>query len=110
VNISQPKLRSEKFGNNNNNYYYYYYYVILRVKGKYQQTMKTQREVEVQLYSFFNLGARYEWLANATLRPLSVGKRPGTDCTGGCVGPNTGTDGCEKCFPHRDSIPAPSSP
>jgi len=40
--------------------------------------MKTQMEVEIQLYSFFNLGARYEWLVNAKPRPISLGKRPGT--------------------------------
>ena len=27
-------------------------------------------EVEIQLYSFFNLGARCEWVVNATPRPL----------------------------------------
>jgi hypothetical protein len=32
--------------------------------------MKAQREVEVQLYSFFNLGVRWRWVVNATLRPL----------------------------------------
>ena len=31
--------------------------------------MKTQRGVEVQLYSFFNLGTRWVWVVNATPRP-----------------------------------------
>jgi hypothetical protein len=36
-------------------------------------------------------------------------ERPGTHCTGGCVGPRAGMDRCEKPRPHRDSIPGPSS-
>ena len=37
-------------------------------------------------------------------------KRPGTQCTGGWVGPRPGLDRCGKSRPHRDSIPGPSSP
>jgi hypothetical protein len=33
---------------------------------------------------------------------LLPGKRPGTYCTGGCVGPRAGLDVCEKSRPHRD--------
>jgi hypothetical protein len=40
---------------------------------------------------------------------LPLGKRPGTYCTGGWVGPRAGLDGCWKSRPHRDSIPGPSS-
>jgi adenosyl cobinamide kinase/adenosyl cobinamide phosphate guanylyltransferase len=32
--------------------------VIIKVKLALEQTMKTQRGLELQLYSFFNLGAR----------------------------------------------------
>jgi hypothetical protein len=32
--------------------------------------MKAQKGIEVQLYSFFNLGARWRWVVNATPRPL----------------------------------------
>jgi hypothetical protein len=35
---------------------------------------------------------------------LSPGKRPGTHCTGGWVGPRVGLYGCRKYRPHRDSI------
>jgi hypothetical protein len=38
---------------------------------------------------------------------LSPGKRPGTHCTGGWMGPTDGLDGCGKSRPHRDSIPGP---
>ena len=41
---------------------------------------------------------------------LPPGKRPGTHCTGGWVGLRAGLDGCEKSYPHRDSIPGPSIP
>jgi hypothetical protein len=37
-------------------------------------------------------------------------ERPGTNCTGGWVGPRTGLDRCENPRPHRDSISGPSSP
>ena len=39
---------------------------------------------------------------------LPPGKRPGTHCIGGRVGPRAGLDGCGKSRPHRDSIPGPS--
>ena len=32
--------------------------------------MKTRKGVKVQLYSFFNLGARLKWVVSATSRPL----------------------------------------
>jgi len=41
---------------------------------------------------------------------LPPGKRSGTHCTGGWVGPRAGLDGCGKSRHHRDSIPRPSSP
>jgi len=44
--------------------------------------------------------------ALATLPP---GKRPGTHCIGGWVGPRTGLDGCRKSHPYWDSIPGLSS-
>ena len=43
--------------------------------------------VDVWLYSSFNLGARLEWVINATPRPLCPRERPGTHCIGGWVGP-----------------------
>ena len=47
---------------------------------------------------------------STTLRPLYPRERPGTHCTGGCLGPRASLDGCGKSRPHRDSIPGPSSP
>ena len=41
---------------------------------------------------------------------LSPGKRTGTHCVGGGVGPRDGMDGGGKFLLHRVSIPGPSSP
>jgi hypothetical protein len=41
---------------------------------------------------------------------LLLGKRPGTHCIGGWVGPRVGLDGCGKSRRHQDSIPGPSNP
>ena len=41
---------------------------------------------------------------------LPPGKRPGSLCVGGWVGPRAGLDGCGKSRTHRDSIPGPSIP
>jgi len=58
-----------------------------------EQATKTQRGVEVELYSFFNLGARWTWVVNATSRgDLPPGKRPGTPRAGGWMGPRAGLD------------------
>jgi hypothetical protein len=41
---------------------------------------------------------------------LPPGKRPGTHCTGGWVGPRAGVDRCRKSRSNRHSIPGPSIP
>jgi len=41
---------------------------------------------------------------------LLPGKRPGTQCIEGWVGPRAGLDGCGKSRPHQDSIPGLPSP
>ena len=66
--------------------------------------------LEVQLYSSFNLGARWVWVVNATPRQLYPRERPGTHCTGGWVGLRAGLNKCGKYRLYRDSIPGPSSP
>jgi hypothetical protein len=45
---------------------------------------------------FLNLGTRKGWVVSTTPRP------PGTQFTGGWVGPRAGLDVCEKSRPHRD--------
>jgi hypothetical protein len=41
---------------------------------------------------------------------LHEGKKPGTHCIGGWVGPRAGLKWYGKSRPHRDSIPGPSNP
>jgi hypothetical protein len=48
-------------------------------------------------------------VVSSTPRPLYPWERPGTQCTGGWMGPRAGLDVCEISRPYRDSIPGPSS-
>jgi hypothetical protein len=41
---------------------------------------------------------------------LPPGKRAAVRCTGGCMDPRAGLEGCGKSCLHRDSIPVLSSP
>ena len=43
--------------------------------------------VDIYLYSFLNLGARWGWVVNARPRPLYPRERPGTQSIGCWVGP-----------------------
>ena len=54
---------------------------------------------DIKLYSSFNLGARWGWVVNATLRPLYSPEWPGTHCTGGWVGPRPVWTGAENHAP-----------
>jgi hypothetical protein len=86
-------------------------YVITKVEVKVtlDNATKAQRGgVEVKLYSFFNIGARWcGWVVNATSRPLYPRERPGTHCIGGWIGPRTGLDGCGKSCPTGIRSPDP---
>jgi len=44
--------------------------ILLTVQFTLQNAMKAYRGTELQLYSFFNPGARWEWVFNATPQPL----------------------------------------
>jgi hypothetical protein len=67
--------------------------------------------VQIQLYSFFDLGVNWGWLVNATSPVfLPKGNTPVANCTGGWMGPRTPTDGRRKFRPRRDLILEPSSP
>ena len=59
-------------------------------KGRPKQATEAQRGRRLYLYFFFNLGARYGWVVDATPRPLYPGKRFCTHCIGGWVGPRVG--------------------
>jgi hypothetical protein len=61
------------------------------------------------LYSFFNLGDRWECMVNAMPRLFYSRERRGTHCVGSWVGPRTGLDWCGKSRSHGFSIPGPST-
>jgi hypothetical protein len=73
--------------------------------------MQPQRGRRCKALLILNFGARWRGGGGAVVIPghgrLSLpGKSPGTQCTGGRVGPGTGLDGCgqeEISFPHRGS-------
>ena len=58
--------------------------------------------VEVYLYSFFALSARWGWVVNATPQLLYPWERPGIHCIGGWVAPRASLDRCRKSCPHQD--------
>jgi hypothetical protein len=65
----------------------------VKIKFTLSQATKTQRGVDVELYSFLNLGAGGGWVVNITPQPLYPRERPGTHCVVGWVGPWAGLDG-----------------
>ena len=77
----------------------------IKVNFTLEQATMTQSRAEVQLYSFFNLGAR--WGGWSTPRPgrFTPGKYPRPIVE---EGPRAGLDGYGTSRPHRDSIPGPS--
>jgi hypothetical protein len=81
-----------------------------KVKFDLEQAMKSQRGVEVLLYSFFYLGTMW---GDGWLTPFPGRFTPGKEIQyplEGCVGPRAGLVGCGKSLQHRDSIPKPSNP
>ena len=85
--------------------------VKIKVEFTLEQATKAQKFCRGLAYSFFYFGARWEWVVNATPRPLYPRERPGTHCTGGWMGlTRLVLLGAENLAPYRDSIPGPSSP
>ena len=74
-------------------------FIKVKVKVTLEQATKAQRRSRVIALLFFKPGAR--WGGWSTPRPgrFTPGKRPGTHCIGGRVGPRAGLDGCEKSRP-----------
>jgi hypothetical protein len=60
---------------------------VANIISTYNKLRRPSSGVEVYLHPLFNLGARWGWVVNATLRPFYPQKRPGAHCTGGWVGP-----------------------
>ena len=71
--------------------------------------MKAQVESRGTGLLFFNLGATWGCVGNATSQLFTAGKRPSTPCTCGLFGPRTSLGGGKKISP-RDLIPGPYSP
>ena len=84
---------------------------VVKVEFSLSEAMKAQKGSRGTGLIFLNFGARLEVggqrHAPAALPP---GKRPGTHCTGGWMGPSAGMDGCGQSRPHRDTFPGRSSP
>lgn len=55
--------------------------------------------VEVQLHSFFHLGAKWGWVVNPTPCPLYPLEGDGNHCVGGWVDPSARLDGCGELTP-----------
>jgi hypothetical protein len=67
--------------------------VNIKVKVKVTLEQATaQRGVDVYLYAFFNLGAKWGLVVNATPRPLYPLERTGTSRIGDWVGLRVGLD------------------
>jgi hypothetical protein len=79
----------------------------LKESAPYNRPWRPRGRVEVSLYSFVNLGARWAWMVNSTLRSLDPRARDTVPITGDWVGPRAGLNRCGKCRPHRGSIPGP---
>jgi hypothetical protein len=85
------------------------------VKGKrsslpYNLPRRPRGGIEVWLYSFFNLCARWGWVINVTRRGLHSTERGPMPIVKEAGCPRAGLNGCGKSQHHRLSIPGPSSP
>ena len=86
-------------------------YLEKKVSYTVERAFKARAGVELQLFYFFNLGARWGRLANVTPRPpYPLGNRSSTHYAVSRVGPKGGLCICGKSCLHRDSISGLSSP
>lgn len=77
----------------------------VKINVSIEKNMKPRGGLEVVLYSFFKLGARWWWVVKATPKLWPRGKRPGAHWIEGWVGPRSDLEGCVRFYPHRDPIP-----
>jgi hypothetical protein len=68
----------------------------VKLKFTLEQARRPRGGVEKQLYSFFNCGARWSWVVNATIWLFYFRERPGTHCGGGWVDPRADKGGLWK--------------
>ena len=81
------------------------------VKGKGKGHPRTGHEgPEREMYSSTLQPQRYTVVGGQRHAPADLPwERPGNQCIGDWVGLRAELDECGKSFPHRDSIPGPSS-
>jgi hypothetical protein len=77
-----------------------------KLKFTLEQATKAKRGSR-ELYSFFNLSARWGWVVNVTPRPLFPRERPGTHCIGGWVGSRGRSGRVRKILPPSGFDPQP---
>jgi len=82
-----------------------------KVKFTLEQAVKAQRQSRGISLLFFRLGARWG-VGGQRHSPASLlpGKRHGTHCTGGWLGPRAGLDGCGKSLRRRGFDPGTVQP
>jgi hypothetical protein len=77
-------------------------YVVMRIKKSRYRPELAQRVDRGIAPPFRDLGVRRGWVVSTTSRTLYPRERPGTNWTGGWVGPRAGLDVCEKFRLHLD--------
>ena len=91
-------------------FYNFIYIKRWRFKVTLEETTKAHKGSSDIALLFFNLGAIWGWLVNATPQPLYLRGRPGTRCTGSWEGPRAGLNWCGKSLPHRGIDPRTVQP
>jgi hypothetical protein len=79
--------------------------VKVKVKGKVHLRTGHEGPERVQIYCTLSLTSALDEVGGQRHAPAAL-----PHCTEGWMGPRAGLDECGKSAPHRDSIPAPSSP
>ena len=95
---------------NRNSYRNHCHCTVTKIKSHQNRPRRPRGGEEVQIYSSFNLGSRWDGWSTPFPVPFTSGKKPGTHCIGGWVAPRAGLDWQGKSRSRRDSIPGPSKP
>jgi hypothetical protein len=80
---------------------------VLRIKFILNMPWSHMEGVKTQLYSFFNLSTRREWMINAAPQPLCPRETHSIRCTWGWWGLKTCLDTYRISCPHTGSYPRP---
>jgi hypothetical protein len=84
--------------------------ILVNLKGNFtlRHATNAQKDVELCLFSFFNLGTTEGRVVDATPAAIpspSPGKKPSNNDTGGWVGPRAYLDGCGRSRPTGNQFP-----